>query len=49
MKKPKREFTTIKIWRETLKKLRLVAAHQGKSVVAVVDEMAEDALGKVER
>jgi len=33
------KFTTIKIWKETLNRLRVVAAIQGRSMASVLDEL----------
>jgi hypothetical protein len=34
-----KKFITIKVWADTLQKLRLVSAHRGKSIVSILDEI----------
>ena len=41
-------YITMKIWRETLKKLRLLAAHRGRSIVSIIDDMVSSALAEEE-
>ena len=38
------DFTTMKIWTETLRRLKLVAALSGESVVALLDRLSRDEL-----
>ena len=42
-------YTSTRIWRETARKLKLIAALTGKSVVAVLDELADAKLRELER
>lgn len=42
------EFTTIKVWVETRRLLRLIAALTGESLVAALHRIATDELRKLE-
>lgn len=44
-----KEHTTIKIWMETLKKLRLLSAYSGERMVAVLDRLITAELDRIER
>jgi len=40
---------TIKIWKTTLKKLRLLYAYTGKQMVILLDELVSEALEKYQK
>jgi len=48
MKKSKSKFVTVKVWRETLSKLRLVAALEEQPMAKIIDKMADYSLQKKE-
>ena len=41
------EFITIKIWKQTLHKLRIIAAIEGASMVVVLDRIIRELYNKV--
>lgn len=41
------EFQTTKLWKETIRKLRLIAALTGSSMVAVANRLADEELRKL--
>lgn len=43
-----KKFITIKIWTETIQKIRLVSAYRGKSIVSILDEIMTEVLESVE-
>ena len=43
-----KKFITIKIWTETIQKLRLMSAYRGKSIVSILDEIMTEVLESVE-
>ena len=43
------ETQTFKIWKRTLKKLRMLYALTGKSMVSIVDRLAAQELERVQR
>ena len=42
-----KDFTTIKIWRETLPKLKLLAAYCGLSIVHILEKLVSEKLEEV--
>lgn len=41
------DFQSTKLWKETIRKLRLIAALTGSSMVAVADRLANEELRKL--
>jgi hypothetical protein len=42
-------YTNTRIWRRTIPKLKLIAALTGKSMVAVIEELADAKLAELQR
>lgn len=49
MNKEPKQFTTIKIWVETRRKLRQIAALTDKNMVDVIDELATKDLKRLQK
>lgn len=41
------KYTQLRIWKETLKKLRRIYAETGESMISIVDRLAEQELEKL--
>ena len=44
-----KQFTTIKIWVDTRRKLRQIAALTDKNMVEVIDELAREKLERIQK
>ncbi len=42
-----KEYTTIRIWKETLRKLRLTYAETGESMVSILDRLISAELERI--
>ena len=43
----KKQYTQLRIWKDSLKKLRLIYAETGESMISIVDRLAEQELEKL--
>ena len=43
------EYQTMRIWKETLKKLRRIYAETGESMIAIIDRLATEELAKLQK
>jgi hypothetical protein len=43
------QYRTLRVWAETLKKLRRIYAETGESMIAIVDRLAEQELQRLAR
>jgi hypothetical protein len=37
-----KDYTKLRVWKDTVNRLRLLAAHQRKSMIALVDQLSEE-------
>ena len=42
------QYTQLRIWQATLKKLRRIYAETGESMISIVDRLATDELSRIE-
>ena len=43
------EYHTLRVWKETLKKLRYIYAATGESMIAIVDRLATQELERIQK
>jgi hypothetical protein len=43
------KWTTVKLWQETLKKLRFISAHTGESIAANLERLTKEELERLEK
>ncbi len=41
------EYVTLRIWKQTHKKLRVAAAHQEEKIVEILDRLADEELRRI--